>query len=154
MAESTLQTAQEIVRRQQEVLFEVLDSNDTSYFLKLCDLVDPNVVITARDRRSGYAGRTLVHSAARNNDGTLKVLKYLVGLGCPVNVVDSAVSLKTPLMDAVSVCATNKVVFFIENGADLFAADASGENILHIAARTGTSMLLSSFSPSFTHFFL
>lgn len=137
MTDIPLQTAQEIVRRQQEVLFEVLDSNDTSYFLKLCDLVDPNVVITARDRRSGFSGRSLVHSAARNNDGTLKVLKYLVGLGCSVNIVDSAVSLKTPLMDAVSVCATNKVVFFIENGADLFAADASGENILHYAARTG-----------------
>ena len=136
----------ERIELEQEILFQTLESGDVKFF---CDQGDKcekefnvNVIINARDKRLGFEGRTLLHNAARYSQSAIGAVEYLLQKGCNVDATDSSVSLITPLMDAVLANSVNAVVALVQAGANLFARDMSGENILHYCARTGSTIMI------------
>lgn len=56
--------------------------------------------------------------------------------------VDSGLSKKTPLMDAVAVQNVEIAIVLVENGAQLDYQDTNGENAMHYAARAGSSRMV------------
>lgn len=126
-------------------IFEALDhdqSESADYFKEKCCEVSPSLLITLRDKRLGNEGRTLLHNASRN--GSLLAVLSLLRLGHKVDIYDSCVSKRTPLMDAILVKQIEVCVVLIEGGASLFTQDVNNENALHYAARTGSLRLIKS----------
>ena len=136
----------ERIELEQEILFQTLESGDVKFF---CDQGDKcekefnvNVIINARDKRLGFEGRTLLHNAARYSQSTHGAVEYLLHKGCNIDATDSSVSLITPLMDAVLANSINAAVVLVQAGANLFARDMSGENVLHYCARNGSTIMI------------
>ena len=114
-------------------LFALLEEKYFKKFYKYCDLNFPELHSELRDSRPSFEGWTLLHHAAHGGD--VQACAYLIDRGHPIDLVDSAASLVTPLMLAIShnnVEAASKLVQF---GALLQKADIKGENALHYAAR-------------------
>eukprot|EP00601_Ochromonadales_sp_CCMP2298_P002817 CAMPEP_0173172174 /NCGR_PEP_ID=MMETSP1141-20130122/2166_1 /TAXON_ID=483371 /ORGANISM="non described non described, Strain CCMP2298" /LENGTH=128 /DNA_ID=CAMNT_0014094189 /DNA_START=428 /DNA_END=812 /DNA_ORIENTATION=+ len=63
-------------------------------------------------------------------------------IGHPVEQVDSGLSKKTPLMDAVAAQNVEIAIVLVENGAQLHYQDTNGENAMHYAARSGSSRMV------------
>mmetsp|Transcript_25753 Transcript_25753/g.42973 ORF Transcript_25753/g.42973 Transcript_25753/m.42973 type:complete len:253 (-) Transcript_25753:304-1062(-) len=124
-------------------IFEALDLDNgetCEYFKEKCSEVPPEVLITLRDKRIGNEGRTLMHNAARS--GALSAALHLIRLGHDVEPVDSGLSKKTPLMDAVAARNVEIAIILVENGAQLAYQDTNGENALHYAAHAGSSRMV------------
>ena len=75
-------------------------------------------------------GRTPLHDAAACN--SLEVVKYLISLGCDVNV-KTPMSI-TPLYDAAWSNSLEVVQYLISQGADIHARDYDGDTPLYAAA--------------------
>lgn len=136
----------ERIELEQRILFETLESGDVKFFCDECEKVEKefnvNTIINARDKRFGFEGRTLLHNAARYSQTTFGAVEYLLQKGCNVDAIDSSVSLVTPLMDAVLANSVKTAVALVQAGANLFARDMSGENILHYCARNGSTIMI------------
>ena len=126
----------------QRDLFVSLDSDISggNTFLAKCSNISADVIISARDTREGFEGRTLLHAACKN--GNLNAVGFLIKLGHPLDVVDSSCSLVTPLMEAVSLNYIDIACALVQGGADLFRQDVRLENIMHYCARVGSRIII------------
>lgn len=135
-------------RKLQKELFIVLGSDDKRQeeFIKKCQESDTGIIVSARDNRSGYEGRTLLHSAAKL--GCVAAVKYLISIGHEIDPIDSSVSMVTPLQEAVLSNQLKIACILIEAGANIFHLDIRNENSLHYAARVGSRMVIGLFKTS------
>jgi hypothetical protein len=122
---------------QQSALFLLLNAGDpeSQKFIKACEELDPETVISSRDHRPGFFGCTLLHIASRY--GLQRAAIYLIGLGHDIDVIDSSVSGATPLMEAVVAGQLEMVALLQNSGASITFLDFRGENVFHHAARKG-----------------
>ena len=129
-------------RKLQKELFVTLGSDDKNQeeFIKKCQSLDVEIVISARDSRMGSEGRTLLHSASKF--GCITAVKHLVSIGHDVDSIDSSASLVTPLQEAVSANHVKLACLLVEAGANLFHLDIRNENSIHYAARVGSRITI------------
>jgi ankyrin repeat protein len=73
--------------------------------------------------------------------GLTKAIEHLLSLGQEIDVIDTSVSLRTPLHDAIAANQEDAVYMLIKFGAQLGHQDINGENAFHCAAKIGTRML-------------
>jgi ankyrin repeat protein len=133
----------EHVAEQSVELFESLDlevAND--FFVDNCNEMPDDLIVSLRDVRKGNKGRTLLHNAARN--GKINAVLYLIRKGCTIDTVDSQLSEKTPLMDAIALKHFDIAIVLVEAGADISKQDVNGEHALHYAARGGSTRMIRS----------
>ena len=119
---------------------------------QLCSQYGTDMVITTRDDREGFEGKTLLHHAARM--GNNEIVGILIGMGHPVDSTDSSNSRITPLMEAITRNFIETAVILIESGANLGAQDINMENAFHYAARyyaIASPIFLSTAYPIFMH---
>jgi hypothetical protein len=131
----TIYSYSDIVAAQREHLFEYLETRSPEDFIQLSESFPRETVVSARDKRQGHWGRTLLHTAVRV--GSLDVVRYLVELGHNINVFDSSTTLVTPLMEAIKTNSIDISEFLVEYGANLNDHDINNENFLHYCARYG-----------------
>mmetsp|Transcript_11462 Transcript_11462/g.11485 ORF Transcript_11462/g.11485 Transcript_11462/m.11485 type:complete len:238 (+) Transcript_11462:185-898(+) len=130
-------------RKLQRELFLALDQQQDSHcndFIRKCKEVDNEIIITSRDTRAGYEGKTLLHTASKL--GYTAAVRYLLSVGHEIDPVDSSVSLITPLMEAIEANHIRTSCILVESGADLFNLDVRNENAVHYAARVGSRMVI------------
>jgi hypothetical protein len=122
---------------QQQSLFTLLRPSDrvSAAFIEACDKVPRDVVITARDTRPGYEGKTLLHEAARL--GCLAAVNLLIQIGHEIDCIDTCVHKVTPFMEAVRANHLEVADALQMAGASVHTIDLRGENVFHYAARTG-----------------
>lgn len=126
---------------EQQSLFALLKSGDADcaeFFIK-CEEIDKGRVLSARDRNDGYESFTLLHESAMF--GYTNAIKYLLNSGADIDVHDSSVSKRTPLMMAIENGHFEAVALLARHGANLALQDSKGENAIHYAARSGVRMI-------------
>ncbi len=124
-------------------LFEALEydtSDSADFFKEKASDVSQSTLVSLRDRRPGNEGRTLLHNAARK--GSLSAVLFLIRAGHPIEPIDSCVSKRTPLHEAIAYKHLEVAVVLIEAGASLLTADVNRENAIHYAARSGSAKIL------------
>jgi ankyrin repeat protein len=102
--------------------------------------MDRDMVISARDRRDGGEGLTLLHEAARL--GRTDTVQSLLNMGHLVDCIDSSVTRVTPLMDAIAYSHAETAALLVKSGADIGCQNVRGENCLHYAAKQGSTMIM------------
>lgn len=115
------------------------DNPKCKSFLEQCNNLDRGIILSTRDRRMEYHNLTLLHMAARM--GLTKAIEHLLSLGQEIDVIDTSMSLRTPLFDAIAANQEDAVYMLIKFGAQLGHQDINGENAFHYAAKVGARML-------------
>lgn len=82
---------------------------------------------------------TLLHMAARM--GLTKAIEHLLSLGQEIDIIDTSVSKRTPLFEAILAGQEDAVYILIKYGAQIGHQDVNGENAFHYAAKVGARML-------------
>lgn len=128
-------------RAQQHKLFLDLNKDDieATDFIEATQKIEKDIIISCRDCRDDFGSLTLLHEASRL--GKDNAVKHLLSLGHPIDVIDSSVSGRTSLMDAIERNKISTVIILIKGGANISTQDVRGENSMHYAARIGTSMI-------------
>jgi ankyrin repeat protein len=108
-------------------------------FLDQCNNLDRDIILSTRDLRMEFHNLTLLHMAARM--GLTKAIEQLLSLGQEIDVIDTSVSKRTPLFEAISAGQEDAVYMLIKFGAQLGHQDVNGENAFHYAAKVGARML-------------
>ena len=115
------------------------DNPKCKSFFEQCNNLDRDIIISTRDRRMESHNLTLLHLAARY--GLIKAIEYLISLGQDVDVIDTSVSKRTPLFEAITAMQEDAAYILIKYGARLDYQDVNGENGFHYAARVGARMV-------------
>ena len=119
---------------------ELQEVNATLHFNDKIDQMDRDVVISARDRRDGAEGLTLLHEAARL--GRVDTIQSLLNLGHVVDCIDSSITRVTPLMEAITYNHVDVVALLVKSGAEIAHQNVRGENSFHYAAKIGSRMIM------------
>ena len=134
---SFLKSAHDILKGHRETLFFYLEQANVSGFKTLAAQIiqsyGADVLLQTHDGRSGFEGKTLLHQAS--SLGNNEVVRYLISLGHPIDIIDSSSSKVTPLMDAIGQDLISTCVLLVESGARLELQDINNENAFHYAAR-------------------
>jgi hypothetical protein len=103
----------EVINAQRRDLFTILENDDkkSAVFIQTCQVYGTSVVISARDSRVGYEGRTLLHCAA--SLGLLAAVSYLLQIGHVVDCYDSSTTMRTPLFEAITANHQAKRLIFV-----------------------------------------
>lgn len=125
---------------QQNLLLSLQSDNpNCKSFLEQCNNLDRDVILSTRDIRLEYHNLTLLHMASRL--GLNKAIEHLLSLGQEIDVIDTSVSKRTPLLEAILAGQVDAVHILIKYGAQLGHQDVNGENAFHYAAKIGSRML-------------
>lgn len=134
---SFLKSAHDILKGLRETLFFHLEQSNVSGFKTLAAQIiesyGKEVLLQTHDGRRGFEGKTLLHQAS--SFGNNEIVRYLISLGHPVDIIDSSTSKVTPLMDAIGQDLVDTSVLLVESGAKLELQDINNENAFHYAAR-------------------
>lgn len=115
------------------------DNPKCKSFLDQCNNLDREIILSTRDRRMEFHNLTLLHIAARM--GLTKAIEHLLSVGQEIDIIDTSVSLRTPLLEAIAARQEEAVFMLIKFGAQLSHQDINGENSFHYAAKVGSRML-------------
>jgi hypothetical protein len=117
------------------------EHHDISLFTEQLDKFKGCDLASIRDTSVGFEGKTLLHHACKM--GNMRMVRHLVAAGHKVDVYDTAVSLRTPLYQAIESGFINISSFLVQSGASLETVDIRNENALHWAARSSCRMVKS-----------
>lgn len=115
------------------------DNPKCQSFLDQCNNLEREIILSARDLRVEYYNLTILHVAARL--GLNKAIEHLLSLGQEIDIIDTSVSKRTPLFEAILAGQEDSVYILIKYGAQLGHQDVNGENAFHYAAKVGARML-------------
>ena len=131
------------VKSDSTALFEILTAIpvEEKSFIEHVEKLGNIDLSNLRDNRLGYECKTLLHHACRV--GNLRIARYLVNKGHAVDVFDTSVQLKTPLMLAIEHGHIDVAAYLVQSSASLSIQDVRMENALHYAARSSCRMVKS-----------
>jgi hypothetical protein len=125
---------------QQNLLLSLQPDNPKcKSFLEQCNNLDREIILSTRDLRMEFHNLTLLHMAARL--GLNKAVEHLLSLGQEIDVIDTSVSKRTPLFEAILAGQEDMVYTLIKYGAQPGHQDVNGENAFHYAAKVGARIL-------------
>lgn len=117
------------------------EHHDISLFVEQLDKFKDCDLASIRDTSVGFEGKTLLHHACKM--GNMRMVRHLLAKGHKVEVYDTSLSLKTPLMQAIESGFINISALLVQSGASLETVDIRNENALHWAARSSCRILKS-----------
>jgi len=117
------------------------EHHDISLFTEQVDKFKNCDLSSFRDATIGFEGKTLLHHACKM--GNMRMVRYLIAAGHNVEVYDTSVSLRTPLMQAIESGFIHISALLVQSGAALETVDIRNENALHWAARSSCRMVKS-----------
>ena len=126
---------------EQQLLFNLLRSGDSDcaeFFIK-CEEIEKDRVLSARDKSDGFECFTLLHESAIL--GYTNAIHYLLCSGANIDVFDSSISRRTPIMMAIENGKYDAVALLAKHGSNLSLQDSRGENAIHYAARNSVKMI-------------
>jgi hypothetical protein len=137
----------EFIEEETTKLFLALESHNASAFIDLIEdhiqsegTISRDFILTARDKRDGHWGDTLLHRAV--NGGYIWQARYLMEIGANINAICTSSKKDTPLMHAITANDESMAIFLVSTGASLMCLDINNENAFHYFARYGTVTML------------
>ena len=128
-------------------LFVALETTSATAFIDLVEdhirgetAISREFVLSARDKRPGHWGNTLLHRAV--SGGFIWQARYLVEIGASIDAIDTSTKKATPLMHAILANNEPMTVFLVSSGASMNCQDVNNENSFHYIARYGTVTML------------
>jgi hypothetical protein len=128
-------------------LFVALETTSATAFIDLVEdhirgntAISREFVLSARDKRPGHWGNTLLHRAVTG--GFIWQARYLVEIGASIDAIDVSTKKATPLMHAILASNEPMTVFLVSSGASMSCQDVNDENALHYMARYGTVTMM------------